>query len=133
MESREVHAFLRTRSWGMLATVAEGRPYAVPVAFGLEGETLCFASGPGRKLRNLESNPAVCLTIADVEDGNCWRSVVVMGEIEWVEDLAGRLRALRALQRQRGGEAISLQDAARFARARIARIVPSEMTGRSRG
>lgn len=132
MTQEEARAFLRERDWGTLCTVGAGDPYAVPVSYGWDGRFLYVATGPGRKARNLETDPRVCLNVAAVESGDRWRSVVVAGEAEPVAGVTGRLVALNALRKQRAGS-VSAGDAARLARARFFRIVPREVTGRERG
>ena len=132
MTRGEVHAFLAARTWGMLATADADGPYAVPVSYGWDGEALYVATGPGRKLRHLESSPALCLTVPGVEGGDRWRCVVARGRAESVDGTAARLRALALVHRQRDARP-SLADAARAARARVFRIAPAELTGRARG
>lgn len=135
LAAHEADDFLRTSSWGVLATVEEGRPYAVPVVYGYDGAVVYVACRPGRKVRNLEAVPAACLTVVRVEEGGArWRSVVVRGAVDWVTDPVRRLRALAALRRQRGLPLpLGLDDVAALAGARVLRLVPDEVTGRSRG
>ena len=132
LSPEETHDFLRRREWGVLCTVGDGAPYAVPVGYGFDGRCAYFASAPGRKLRNLLAAPRVCLTVLDVHDGDEWCSVVLSGIAEPVIDLPGQMRAVRAIQRQRGTR-VTAQDVARFARATVIRITPTEITGRRRG
>jgi nitroimidazol reductase NimA-like FMN-containing flavoprotein (pyridoxamine 5'-phosphate oxidase superfamily) len=132
MDPAEAADFLREREWGVLATAAAGRPYGVPVAYGYDGTHLYLATAPGRKAENLEQNPAVSLTVAEVESGSRWRCVIVTGTAERVSGARETLRAIDALRRQQRS-APSLADAARLARARIVRITPDEISGRVRG
>jgi nitroimidazol reductase NimA-like FMN-containing flavoprotein (pyridoxamine 5'-phosphate oxidase superfamily) len=132
LSPEEAEEFLRRHEWGVLATVGAGQPYAVPVGYGFDGRYVYFASAPGRKLSNLLESPLVCLTVLDVVDGNRWCSVILSGTAEPVTDLPGRMRAVRAIQRQRGSR-VTAQDVARFARATLIRITPTEITGRRRG
>ena len=134
MESAEIQQFLRRQEWGVLCTVGDGTPYAVPVSYGFDGRFLYVASGPGRKRRNLEANAAVCVTVSEVESGDRWSSVVATGEARPVTDLRGRLQALDAIRRQRkSGAPPSAADLARIAGASIFRITPTQLTGRTRG
>jgi nitroimidazol reductase NimA-like FMN-containing flavoprotein (pyridoxamine 5'-phosphate oxidase superfamily) len=133
MDPSEVGAFLATREWGMLATLGEAGPYAVPVGYGWDGRDLFFASGPGRKLRHLERDPTVCLTVAEVESGDRWRCVVAAGVAEAVAGPLERVRALRHIHRQSTGSAPTAADLVRAARARVFRVRPRELTGRVRG
>jgi nitroimidazol reductase NimA-like FMN-containing flavoprotein (pyridoxamine 5'-phosphate oxidase superfamily) len=133
MDGGEVRAFLRTRAWGTLSTWGAEGPYAVPVGYGWDGRQLYLATGPGRKLRNLQRHPAVCLTVAEVESGERWRCAVATGVAEAVEGPLARARALRVMHRQRTGGPPSAADLLCAVRARVFRVVPSELTGRERG
>lgn len=133
LHEAEVAALLERNWWGTLAVAADARPYAVPVVYGWDGRDFYVANTPGRKARTLEVNPAVCLTVVEVEDrGRSWRSVVVEGRAESVSGPRGYLTALQALRRQVGkeGPPPSPADLARLARARVIRIVPEEVSGR---
>lgn len=132
MDLVEVQVFLRRHTWGVLSTLHEGRPYAVPVSYGFDGTYLYLASGPGRKLRSLDSNPAVCLTVTDVVDGSRWASVVAMGDATPVHDLRGRLHGLNAIRRQQPGVLPQPKDLARAAGSTVFRVLPLELSGRSR-
>lgn len=133
MDSAEVHRFLLRHEWGLLCTVGDGVPYAVPVSYGFDGRFAYVASGPGRKLRNLEADGSVCLTVAEVEDGDRWSSVVVTGRALPAESLRTRLHGLDSIRRQRSGGSPSVADLARIARATVFRITPEQVTGRARG
>ena len=134
MSPDEARQFLESHNWGMLCTVSEGEPYAVPVSFGFDGHYLYIATGPGRKAHNVDENRSVCLTVADVQNGDSWRTVVVSGKAEWLENTSAKLRALNILRRDRMEGALpSPTELARIARSRVFRIVPTESTGRVRG
>lgn len=134
MEAGEVDRFLRTHHWGMLCTVGDGRPYAVPVSYGHDDEGVVVATGPGRKAAYLEANPAVCLTIAEVEAGGRWESVVISGRARWLESPIERIPALwmlaGAARRLASLDGKKLQ---RLRAARVFRIDAVEVTGRRKG
>lgn len=131
MTDEEAGAFLRDQDWGLLCTVGASGPYAVPVGFGWDGRSVYFAVGPGRKAENLGSDARVCLTVAQVENGDRWRSVVVSGTAEPVSGVAASFAALAVIGRPRGAT-VSVVDAARMARARVFRLAPREISGRVR-
>lgn len=134
MEEDEVREHLRRNWWGDLATVGDGRPYAVPVVYGWDGDHFWIASRDGTKVRNIEENPDVCLIVVEVQDdGGWWGSVMVKGRADVVSGLSPHLAALRALRKQRGipGKATP-KDAMQFARAKVIRIDPTEITGRAK-
>ena len=123
---------LRSHSWGVLATLHNGRPYSVPVSYGVGVNGLYVATGPGRKLQALEAEPAVCLTVTDVTDGSRWSCVVITADAVPVRGIRERVTALDAIRRQRSdGGTASPRDVARAARASVFRLVPLEISGRA--
>ena len=73
--------------YGDLAMVADGEPYVTPISFVLHGDGLFIRSGPGRRISALRTEPAVCLSVVafSPETGE-WESVLINGDIEFVED-----------------------------------------------
>lgn len=134
LEPAEVEAVLERNWWGTLATAVDGQPYGVPIVYGYDGEHFYVASAAGRKVAAVEANPSVTLTVAEVEpDASGWSSVIVFGRVEFVRDPGGYLKALKALRRQRGyAGTVGPKDALRLARARVMRIAPTEITGRTK-
>lgn len=101
LDAAACRALLARVGWGVLATVADGQPYAVPVAYALGARDLYLASGPGRKRRALDAHPRVCLTVCDVRGPADWRSVVVEGTLARVDDAAERATAIERFLAQR--------------------------------
>ena len=130
----ECRALLARVGWGVLATVGDGHPYAVPVGYALGRDCIYVASGPGEKRRCLDDDPRVCLTVCEVDDFARWRSVVVRGEAVPVAGLAARTVALAAFAAQRSPRRrTDAASARRFASAYLVRLSLDGMTGRSRG
>ena len=132
LDPAETDAILRRNCWGVLATAAGARAYAVPVIYGYDGSSIYLVSGPGRKLAAIRENPGVCFTVAEVEAGGArWRSVVLHGEAAPVEELLARIAAFNVLRRQISGHrTASARDVTRLTSAAVVRITPAEITGR---
>lgn len=133
MSEERCRSFLAEQGWGVLATSADGVPYAVPVSYAFDGRDVYVASGPGRKTRNLDSNPAACLTIVEVADPGTWRSVVVIGKAERLHSLRDRMKTLRLLHRNRNAPRPTVRDVARIASTACYRIRIESLTGREQG
>ena len=134
MNRSEIDALIERNCWGVLSLVEGDRPYAVPVIYGYDGVAFVFANGPGRKVDIIDANPRVCLVITEVEEaGKRWRSVVVKGAIEWVDDLTGKVAAFHQLRKQVPSATPRISDATKLATARVARIRVEEITGRAAG
>ena len=137
LSAEQCRAVLARVGWGVLATVGDehpGQPYGVPVGYALGDDCVYLASGPGRKRRNLEANPRVCLTVCDIGTYDRWRSVVVQGEATAVEGLVERAAAVAAFVAQRAPRGRPRPvDVQRLLTARLLRIPLAAMTGRGRG
>lgn len=134
MTGEEIEELLARSWWGSLATIEKDGPYAVPVIYGYNGRDFYVASRPGRKISNLEKNPAVCLTVVEAESlGAAWSSVVVLGNADLVHGFRGHVAAIRALRGQVGRSGkVTPKDVDRMAEARVIRISPRKITGRVR-
>jgi PPOX class probable F420-dependent enzyme len=77
----DVRHFLEKPNVAVLATVSpRGRPQATPVWFMLEDGHVLINTSAGRiKLRNMEANPNVALTIVDPE--NIYTYVQIRGRV----------------------------------------------------
>jgi uncharacterized protein len=135
LDQTEIEEFLRNGFWGVLATAVNDEPYGVPIIYAYDDDgRIYIANGPGKKISNLEHNPNVTLTVVELEDyGRRWKSAIVYGKVEIVQDLGEKLHAFNALRKQIPRPAARLRDAAKLAAAKVVRIVPSNMTGRATG
>jgi nitroimidazol reductase NimA-like FMN-containing flavoprotein (pyridoxamine 5'-phosphate oxidase superfamily) len=134
LTAEQCRAALAEVGWGVLGTVGDGQPYGVPVGYALGSDCVYLASGPGRKRRNLEANPRVCLTVCDIGTYDRWRSVVVQGEATPVDGLSQRAAAVAAFVAQRAPRARpGVTDVKRLLGARLLRLPLDEISGRQRG
>jgi uncharacterized protein len=90
------------------ASEAGGQPFVIPTSYGRYGDTLYIhGSAASRMLRNLDRGIPVCITVT-LLDGLVlarsvfnhsmnYRSVVILGVAQLVDDPAEKLAALRAL------------------------------------
>jgi uncharacterized protein len=134
LSPEEIDELLKRGFWGVLATSVNDEPYGVPIIYAYDDGAIYIANGPGKKINNLEANPNVTLTVVELEDyGRLWRSVIVYGKVELLQDLGDKLHAFNALRKQIPRPAARLRDAAKLAAAKVVRIVPTQVTGRATG
>jgi len=86
---------------------SEGQPYVIPTMYARVGDALYFhGSAASRMLRALSAGLPVCITVT-LTDGLVlarsvfnhsmnYRSVVALGQAQWIDDPVEKLRALRA-------------------------------------
>lgn len=135
LSRHEIDEFLKRGFWGVLATALDNQPYGVPIIYAYDEKGVFYvANGPGKKIDIVQQNPNVTLTVVELEDyGRRWKSVIVYGRVELVEEMGEKLHAFNALRKQIPRPAARLRDAAKLAMAKVIRIVPTEITGKAIG
>lgn len=148
LNEAECHDILRRQRLCVLATADGDQPYAVPIFYGFDGATIYLGIAEGRKTQVLESNPRLCITIAEVGPGDSWRSVLVMGRAEWIGDGAERTAAIRVMMEHNRRPERQLQSPTstptaasqtppaspqRHRTGRMLRIADAQITGRAKG
>ncbi|TGE38404.1 pyridoxamine 5'-phosphate oxidase family protein [Desulfosporosinus fructosivorans] len=121
----------------------ESMAYIIPMSFGYADRVLYFHSGPeGLKLLILKENPKACFEV-DIdtevipsEKGCNWsmryQSVIGFGEVEFIEDIDGKRKALQIIMQQYGGDLKMVEDAG-LSGITIFKLVVSSMTGKKSG
>lgn len=90
MTTAEIDRFLTERGYGTLSLSSGGRAYSVPISFGYDGdrlfmELLTFGER-SKKLEYLEGTEEASLVAMEVNGRSDWRSVVVTGPTEEVDE-----------------------------------------------
>lgn len=88
---------LRRQRMCVMAVVDGDEPYAVPLFFGFDGETMYLGIAEGRKTRALDARPRVCIVVTEVGPGDDWASVQVAGTATVLADAGDRRRAIEVL------------------------------------
>ena len=69
-----------------IACCNQDKPYLVQVTFAYNGEFLYGQSMPGTKLNILRINPNVCIQVDIINSMSNWKSVLVFGKFEELQD-----------------------------------------------
>ena len=93
----ECRALLHRQRLCVVSVVDGEQPYAVPVFYGFDGETIYLGVMEGRKTRALDANAYVCIVVTEVAPDDTWRSVIVEGVARGLMDAAEREAAARVL------------------------------------
>ncbi len=104
IEQREViDEVLRGGRFATLAFCADNEPYIATLSYGYESATRCLyfhCAKDGLKTEFVTANPRVCATIVQDngyrqgECGHAYRSLVIRGSVEVLEDDGDKRRAL---------------------------------------
>lgn len=131
LSSEEALAVVGRNFIGVLSTMGDGQPYAIPFIYGFDDLAFFAILSPGRKARNIESNANVCITI--VEQGSAggeWRSVIATGKASWVEGVLRMGHALNTIRKQYPGNPVrSAPGLAALKGFHVLRVDVDELTG----
>lgn len=104
MNEEEILEILDRNTHGVLSVVDEPYPYAVPVSYVREQSWIYFhCAKSGQKLDAILKNPHVCFCVVDddtivpEEFTTYFKSVIVFGKAEVIQDEAEKVKAFYAL------------------------------------
>ena len=88
MEQSEIDQFLVHARVGRIGLSLEDGPYVVPVGYCYEGGEIFFHSCfSGLKMRSMARDPNVCFLVDEsLSDGSMYKSVIVKGSVEIIDD-----------------------------------------------
>lgn len=128
----------------VLAMVDGEEPYAVPVYYGFDGETMYLGVAEGRKTEVLDRNPRVCVTVSEPGAWDSWRSVLVAGVARSVTEPDERARAIDVMMKHNrrpdrvapptpsAATGAATSASARHGRGRMLVVERATITGRAR-
>jgi nitroimidazol reductase NimA-like FMN-containing flavoprotein (pyridoxamine 5'-phosphate oxidase superfamily) len=133
----ECRAVLERQRLCVVSVVDDGEPYAVPVFYGFDGQTLFLGVAEGRKTRALDVSAAVYIVVTEVGPGDAWRSVAIAGRARTLVDAAERQAAIDVLvahnRRVRSSDPPRDGPPPRRTGGRVLRIEDAVVTGRAFG
>jgi len=101
MTRNECLEALARANFGRLACARDNQPYIVPFYFVYQEPYLYGFTTVGQKLEWMRSNPLVCVEVEEGSNPEQWKSVLVFGQYEELQESAARLgwdqEQLRAL------------------------------------
>ncbi len=120
-------------------------PYVIPMNFGYDGENVYLhGSATGKKINTLTAKPDICLTFSTDhelryvnEDVACswsmrYRSVLVHGKVEFVDDLNEKVRILNIIMKHYSGKEFKFNDPA-VKEVKVMKVNINKMEGRAYG
>ena len=137
LSDAECRAVLERQRLCVVSVVDGEEPYAVPVFYGFDGQTLYLGVAEGRKTRALDVSARVYIVVTEVGPGDAWRSVAIAGRARTLVDAAERQAAIDVLvahnRRVRVSDPPRDTPAPRRTGGRVLKIEHAVVTGRSFG
>ena len=89
LESDQIREILRSHYIGSLAFISHSHPYVLPVTYFYDEPANCLISYSmeGHKIEAMRDNPAVSLGIYEMDSPMHWRSVLVHGRFEELQQI----------------------------------------------
>lgn len=135
MEHSEIEDLLKRSVVGRLAVVTDEGPYIIPLGYVYEEGRVGFHSSPkGRKVESFKKDQRVCFEVDEANpEITQYKSVLLFGRIEEVQDREAKLQVLKALvekypteRRKKTDFKECVDDAAVYL------ITPEKVTGKKR-
>ena len=82
----KIDDLLRDQVVGRIGCHTGGLTYVVPVIYAYDGDGLYVASMEGQKTRMMRENPSVCFEVDEYDGAGSWRSAIVHGLYEDLDD-----------------------------------------------
>jgi len=98
MTEPECLELLANTGFGRLACANENQPYVVPFYFAYRASYIYSFATMGQKIDWMRTNPLVCVETDVVESSRDWKSVVVFGLYEELEDTPESAKAREVAQ-----------------------------------
>lgn len=114
----------------------DAHPYVVPVHYAYDEPHVYIYTTESKKTDIIKANPAVCLQVEEVTDGNHWQSVIITGNAVQLMAKKEIERAMKFIlaANPRLTPAVSLHWMDDWVRSNfevVYRITPTAMTGRT--
>lgn len=97
LEEASIRQLLREHFIGSLAFIAHSDPQVLPITYYFDEEENCLISysEEGHKIQAMRENPSVSLGVYEVESPARWRSVLVQGIYEELEQIDAKAHLRR--------------------------------------
>lgn len=99
MTFKEIEQFLTCASVGRIGISFDEGPYIVPVGYAYwNGKIIIHSCEKGLKMKAMRKNPNVCFEVDEaLSDISMYKSVVIFGDVEIIEDEARMIPYLQKL------------------------------------
>lgn len=97
LTNEQIDFVLHGQYVGRIGCYADNNVYVVPVTFAYDSRYVYVTSKEGLKVEMMRKNPKVCFEVDIIENMANWRSVILRGEFQELNDERERKKALKVL------------------------------------
>lgn len=96
LSEQEIEELLKDNTWGHLGCNDGFNTYVYPVNYLYDGKFILCHSQNGAKVKVMRQNSRLCLQVDEVVDHKNWKSVMVLGDFQELQDERERNNAMKA-------------------------------------
>jgi len=97
LSDQEIISVVSNSVIGRLGCHADGKTYVVPISFAYDSGYIYARSFEGMKIKMMRQNPEVCFLVDEMQSMADWKSVVMWGTFEELENSTDREEGLKIL------------------------------------
>jgi uncharacterized protein len=97
LSDQEIMNVVSNSAIGRLGCHADATTYIVPISFAYDSGYIYARSFEGMKLKMMRQNPEVCFQVDEMQSMADWKSVIMWGTFEELENEADREMGLKIL------------------------------------
>jgi uncharacterized protein len=95
LSSEQIDEVLRSNVVGRIGCSSLWKNYVVPINYVFDGKSIIGHSVVGEKIRMMRKNPSVCFEVDEIKDLTNWKSVIVWGEYQELQEERERYAAMK--------------------------------------
>lgn len=95
LNNEQIEELLRQNLLGRIGCNDGSKTYVVPVTYVYDGKFIIAHSVMGMKIDMMRKNPQVCFEVDEVKSFTNWKSVIVWGEYQELQDEMERYYAMK--------------------------------------
>ena len=97
LSDKEITGVVSNNIIGRLGCHADGKTYVVPISYAYDGDSIYARTFEGLKIDMMRKNPEVCFQVDEMDNMADWKSVILWGTFEEIDDKSEREKALKIL------------------------------------
>lgn len=100
LSQQEIEAILKDNTWGHLGCNDGFNTYVYPVNFYYDGKFIMCHSQVGAKIKVMRQNSRICLQVEEVTNHTHWKSVMVLGYFQEIQDQEERYSGMKEFEKR---------------------------------
>lgn len=97
LKAQQIEDVLKGQFVGRIGCSSNGETYIVPISYAYDGNYIYCLTKEGKKTMIMRENPKVCFQVDEMKTMANWRSVIIQGRFEELEEEKARAAGVQML------------------------------------